>query len=1678
MNAILRKLMSACLALVMVVSLLPVSAMAASDSDPVSGLKTGDTVAIYNDGNGKAVSATANGSKLAAIDVKPDAAGKLPTADAAVFTVTLKDDGCVAFTLGGKFLTSGETGNSLTLEDAESELAHWKILDGGKGLFFVQNAKAEYKGGAQFLEFYKDAFTVYGKKDDADPAAYAVSFRQTADTDASGSAPLSAGDQVVIYNAEAKGCFGVDDSNLGASLSNIPATVAGGKASPANGAYVFTVGTEGEYFTFQSGGKYLAMPTEADKEDLFLQSEANDGAQWKLTAVEGGFVLYSKTATYKGSPVCVEFYSGHFTGWTFKSTNARIYAMEFYPVAADVKTANGIVNNPTILFAGDESVTKGEAYIGSFTLDDVTPADQIASVTLLCNGASVTVEGKDKAYTFTVPAASTASADSLKLEASVTYKDGGTCTGSATVAIKDEPLFGAVTPAAGSETGSDKTPLISIKVKNAGTSPKVEMTVGGQAVNASVSGDTISYRPTAALKDGRVTVQVTVTRADGVTASKGWSFTVGTASAQLYFGQLHSHTAEYSDGAGTLADALKYISELPESANVQFVAFTDHSNYFDTTAAANPEGALYDMSLASESSQNIWKRYKDTVAAFNESQSDVVALAGFEMTWSGGPGHINTWNTPGIVSRNNTTLNNKTDDAGMKAYYALLSQPEGKDSISQFNHPGVTFGNFIDFSYWDAVTDSRIYTVEVGNGEGQIGAGGYYPSYEQYTMALDKGWHVAPTNNQDNHKGRWGNANDARDVILTDDFSEQGIYNAIRDMRLYATEDKNLELYYTVNDQLLGSSITEKPENLNLKVQVSDPDKTDSIAKVEVIVNSGKVAYTWDDAAQIATGTLTATLAPDYSYYYIRVTEADGDLAVTAPVWVGKTIKLGVSAFTCGTAMPVTGEALTLTTTLFNSEEAPATVKSVTYTTNGSTVIGTDTKGYTVPANGKLDIPFSYTPTLGKVMTVTATVVLEQSGKEYTYTKDITLDVQEAGKLVYIGIDASHYNEYVAGNYKDSMGNFANLAAGYGIRTVYLKTSAELIAACSNSKYVAIILTAPSRRLEAAQADPRTYSSSELDALAQFNKAGGTVVVAGWSDYYENYDVITSNPAIKHMAATQNDILAALGSSLRIADDATHDETLNGGQSQRLYFSTYNMSSPLMNGITVDSAHPNDRAYSEVFSHYGGASIYVVGADGKSTAAVPASVTPIVYGHATTVSRDSDNDGIGGSNVPTYTAPDGSKRLLITASEQIGTQGPIIVSGAAFMSNFEVQAQASSGSSDADNQKNYANYKFCENLASSLHQPEITTIREVQAQSEVGYKYTIEGVVTSNASGYDKDTAFFDCIYVQDATGGICCFPVAGNYKIGDKVRVTGTTDFYQGEAELQVTSISVIGSGSVKPTVVSAKQAVAKSTLGKLITVNGTVESFEAVNGLVQTIMVKDASGNVVRVFIDGYITTGNEVKGLANGVAISATGLASYDNTFNAPTGPFPRIRVRNRADIVCGDLWTGRHWAAEAINFVLGRKIMNGTDLGFEPDIAMSRGMVAQVLYNYDGAPEVKTTGAFADAKGAWFETAANWAAETKVMDGTGKGFEGNAPVTREQLAAILYRYAQYKGYDVSASGSLGGYADANRVSSWANDAMSWAIGAKIISGTDKGLEPQKSATRAEIATMIMRFVNNVK
>ena len=1605
------------------------------------------------------------------------------------------------------------------------------------------------------------------------------------------------GDKFVIYNQNAQAVLAAENDTQ--SIEKAAAVIENGKAVPANGAVVFTVEQNGEYLRFYSEAYgYLCSNGTGNNafysKDFSEEGVTTDDADWLVRTCSGGvggYEMESRVAKFSGHSQWLEYYSDAFKTYSmYNVTDYTIYSFFFYPVADGVNVDGGLVVQPTITFPE----TMLPAYVGSnyefdleidtiYAIDDPWIEYSIRDekgklIGGVMGGTDVEVldgftTGKGRAHitVFDTDIEEAAKAGS-KMTLTFAFKDvkGNEARASYTVNILDEPVISNVTPAQGAQTGTEKKPVISAEIANAGEAPTVTMTVNNETVNASYADGKVTYTPAAALADGRVTVTVTVKRADGKEASKTWSFTIGEATFQRYFGQLHSHT-QYSDGAGSLESALSYVKNLPDTANVDFVAFTDHSNYFDSTSAANPEGALYDMSLASASSQQTWKSYKDAVAAFNaENAGSMVAMAGFEMTWSGGPGHINTFNTPGIVSRNNSTLNNKTKDAGMQAYYKLLSQSEGANALSQFNHPGTTFGNFIDFGYWDAVIDTRMYMVEVGNGEGQIGAGGYYPSYEQYIMALDKGWHVAPTNNQDNHKGRWGNANDARDVVLTDDFTEDGIYEAIRNRRMYATEDKNLELDYTVNGNMMGS-IIDVPEKLSFEVSFNDPDRTDSIAKVELVANSGKVAHTWDNAADLAKGSVSVTLDPEYTYYFVRVTEGDGDLAVTAPVWVGESLKLGISKAECGTSTPVTDEELTITTTFFNSEAKPATIKSITYTI-GNETIGTVTDAIALAASSTQDVEFKYTPTKARVMTVKITAVIEQDGKEYTFTKDVVLDVLDAGKLVYIGIDASHYNEYVAGNYKDSMGNFGELAAGYSVRTVMLKTSEELIAACGNAKFKGLILTAPSRRLADAQTDPRTYSEAELNAIKAFNENGGMVVLAGWSDNYENYPVIQNNPAIKHMAATQNEVLAALGSSLRISDDATYDDVrsaADGVDKWRLYFSAYNMDNPLLKGVEFDAEHPFDKLYTERFSHYGGASIYAVDTSGNPTSTMPATVRPAVYGHATTYSVDVDKDGLGGAATPKYAYEENDERLMVMASEQLEGKGLIIVSGAAFMSNFEVQYQAS----DSGAEKNYSNYKICQNLVSMLNQTEISSISAVQAEPEEGVKFTVEGIVTSNASGYDKDTAFFDCIYVQDDTAGINAFPVAGNFKIGDKVRVTGTTSSYQGERQLAVTKIEKIADAEAPaPKEVTAAQINDGSVLGSLVKIKGTITRVEEAEGKIQTIMVRDAAGNEARVFIDGYITKDKEVQNAIVGNQVEAVGLASYDNTFVLLDGTpvYPRIRIRDRDDVVCsksdskiwsvtlvtdggtinsgnvtayiegvgavlptdvtrrnyiflgwftannirvteisaadsGDKIFYAHWMAAGtipgiidaigdsmrfddvskgdwfykdVEYVYNEGIMDGVSKReFAPNETLTRAMIVKILYRIEGEPAGYRSSDFNDVEsGRWYTGAVAWAAEKEIVKGYGNGkFGPNDPVTREQLAAILYRYTQYKGWSTTAaSGSLKGFADAASVSSYAVDAMNWAVDEGLLKGANNKLSPKSNATRAQVAAIIHRYL----
>ena len=168
----------------------------------------------------------------------------------------------------------------------------------------------------------------------------------------------------------------------------------------------------------------------------------------------------------------------------------------------------------------------------------------------------------------------------------------------------------------------------------------------------------------------------------------------------------------------------------------------------------------------------------------------------------------------------------------------------------------------------------------------------------------------------------------------------------------------------------------------------------------------------------------------------------------------------------------------------------------------------------------------------------------------------------------------------------------------------------------------------------------------------------------------------------------------------------------------------------------------------------------------------------------------------------------------------------------------------------------------------------------------------------------------------------------------------------------------------------------------------------------------------------------------------------------------------------------------WFFKGVEYVVDKGIMSGvSENQFDPSGKLTRAMLVQMLYNMESRPACDAENAFIDVPvGQWYTDAVIWANDAKIVSGMGEGlFAPNMEITREQMVAMLYNYAKYKGYDVTASADLSTFADNASVSAWAQPAMQWAVAEGYISGMgDNQLAPQGTATRAEIASVIMRFM----
>ena len=294
-------------------------------------------------------------------------------------------------------------------------------------------------------------------------------------------------------------------------------------------------------------------------------------------------------------------------------------------------------------------------------------------------------------------------------------------------------------------------------------------------------------------------------------------------------------------------------------------------------------------------------------------------------------------------------------------------------------------------------------------------------------------------------------------------------------------------------------------------------------------------------------------------------------------------------------------------------------------------------------------------------------------------------------------------------------------------------------------------------------------------------------------------------------------------------------------------------------------------------------------------------------------------------------------------------------------------------------------------------------------------------------------------------------------YDAGAVYRVTDTATLTaQWSVISSGTSYAITVSKADNGTVTASRT---RGTKGPTITL--TVKADEGYK--LDTITVTDKNGNEIK------LTDKGDGKYTFTMPASAVTVKASFakDDTPVETGLPFTDVKADD--------------WFYEAVKYAYDNKLMDGTSsTTFAPLMTTNRAMIVTILWRLEGSPVVNYAMNFSDVEsGVWYTEAVRWAAAEGIVKGySDTVFAPDDTVTREQLATILYRYAEYKEYDVSAKGDLTTFADGSTVSTWAADGMTWAVGAQLITGKDGGkLDPTGTATRAEVATILMRFCENV-
>lgn len=1014
------------------------------------------------------------------------------------------------------------------------------------------------------------------------------------------------------------------------------------------------------------------------------------------------------------------------------------------------------------------------------------------------------------------------------------------------------PEFLSETPQNGTRVESPRTE-ISVVMEDPSEVDTTTVKVwfdGTEVTNATISKKQVKFTPEQDLKNGVHTVKVEATDTKGNKGTKEWTFesVPRFTGGQHFRGTTHNHTNISHDGAGSpeaaVAAGKKY--------GYDWFAFSDHSHDIDPTLLG--QDTVVRDGMQERTGGSDWQLTKD-LAAQNTKDGEYVVFPAFEMTsttW----GHSNIFGSENFIDRN---INGKQYQ-DLNQYYAWVMTYD--DIVGQFNHPDMSNAAFNNFKPYNKEVDQLFTMLEVGNGSGHYA---YANAEKKFFSVLDLGWHVAPTYGEDNHEGTWGQTK-ARTVIVADDLSQASLLHSMRNMRVYMVEDPNFTLDVLANGYYMGSTVDSKDLKFNISGSdlvaenrsmseydylAADYKSDDRVEKVELITNGGVVVDSYSPMTKDFTWEPSYNVAGGQQWFVVRVTQADGERMYSAPIWSKEeAVDVRVNGIDVEGEVMFEGNPATLKASVGNNgTQDVQNVKVDLYydEVKEANLIGTQTLS-SIVSKGVGTASFTWNNTIKGDHKLIAV-----ASSDYG-THQFTLDVNVKEPLgLKVMIDAKHNNENTSsdgGTYKDNLKAFTILLQKEGYTVVENK---ETITDAVLSTVKVLVITH----------NRTAFTAEENAAIAKFVKNGGSVLFSGKSNN-------STDPTIN------NSLLGEIGSTIRMGNDGVFDDSKEGN------FWSDPKVSPFAVRVSpgLVSNYITDRV--SFLDYYSGTSL---SAANNQPLTDGGKVTILAKGNETTYqgnikggyTYDSVSDAVGGSAIP------------LIASEEIGENGRIIVSGMNIFNDKQID----------ESYEPKGNDEFSLNAINWLagRGTQVTKIGDARKLAEDTHT-VIEGTVTTGAG------VFFDAFYVQDETGGIMAFQEVPADSIipGDKVRIYGHIITFDGNKEIEFSSFNQdvikIGTGEpLQPKLVPTGEATSDANQGLLVKVKGKVVSIFDDNSYVINDGTSEGSGDVL-VFTDGYIVNqSGPVPVLKVGDTLEAVGLSG---TFADGT----RIRVRDTKELIGTD------------------------------------------------------------------------------------------------------------------------------------------------------------------------------